>query len=228
MMTLPITLAGRFTCTIEALLKVVADLGNRRRMHGPLLIAIWNRIRRLSTRFLRLWALYQAGKLRPPRVRARPAAARPERPPRSPSLLPAQRFLWLVKLIQETAGFGVMLGDLLRTEPEIEALVQTAPQAGRVLRPLCAMLGLVPPEWLRLPPRPRRARKPRAASSPSPARRALGPRDGPSAVGADVTKLSSVAYGHFLHPENEKHPVGIRPPNRIGYARSRWPPKNPD
>jgi hypothetical protein len=161
-MTHPMSPADRFTCTIETLLKVVAGLGHRRRMHGPLVVAIWGRIRRLSNRFLRFWALYQAGKLRPPRVRARPAAPRPQRLPRPVSLLPPQRFYWLAKLIQETAGFGVMLGDLLRTEPEIEAMVRAAPQTGRVLRPLCAMLGLAPPEWLRLPARPRPVRKPRA------------------------------------------------------------------
>jgi hypothetical protein len=174
-MTQPMPLADRFTCTIKTLLKVVADLGNRRRMHGPLVVAIWGRIRRLSNRFLRFWALYQAGKLRPPRVRARPVVPRPERPPRPPSLLPPQRFYWLAKLIQETAGFGAMLEDLLRTEPEIEAMERAAPQAGRVLRPLCAMLGLVPPEWLRLPKRVRRrggATRPASAARLRPATRA--------------------------------------------------------
>jgi hypothetical protein len=41
-------------------------------------------------------------------------------------------------------------------DPEMAALVAEAPQLGRTLRPLCRMLAVKPPAWLRLPRRPRR------------------------------------------------------------------------
>jgi hypothetical protein len=38
--------------------------------------------------------------------------------------------------------------------PEMAEFVAAAPEAGRIVRPLCRMLGQRPPEWLRLPRRP--------------------------------------------------------------------------
>jgi hypothetical protein len=40
-------------------------------------------------------------------------------------------------------------------DPETAALVAGAPRLGRVLRPLCRMLAVKPPNWLRLPRRAR-------------------------------------------------------------------------
>ena len=37
----------------------------------------------------------------------------------------------------------------------MQDFVQAAPQAGRLLRPLCRMLGLIVPDYLRLPARPK-------------------------------------------------------------------------
>jgi hypothetical protein len=46
--------------------------------------------------------------------------------------------------------------EKLVEDPELQALVAAAPQLGRVLRPLCHMLAVKLPPWLRLPRRPRR------------------------------------------------------------------------
>jgi hypothetical protein len=42
----------------------------------------------------------------------------------------------------------------------------------------------------------------------------------------DVSKLSRMAYANLVHPDDREDRTGWRPPNRIGYARPRWPPKN--
>jgi hypothetical protein len=42
--------------------------------------------------------------------------------------------------------------------PETPPLVTDAPQLGSVLRPMCQMLAVKPPAWLRLPRRPRPSR----------------------------------------------------------------------
>jgi hypothetical protein len=52
------------------------------------------------------------------------------------------------------------LEELLE-DPEMASLVAGAPRLGRELRPLCRMLAVKPPEWLRLPRRaPRRVEPP--------------------------------------------------------------------
>ena len=43
----------------------------------------------------------------------------------------------------EAAGYGSQLAALL-AEPELQALLLAAPAAGRILRPLCRMLGVEP------------------------------------------------------------------------------------
>ena len=52
------------------------------------------------------------------------------------------------------------LHDLLQHD-HTRAFVAAAPQAGRLLRPLCTALAVEQPAWLKLPPRPRKPRKPR-------------------------------------------------------------------
>ncbi len=52
------------------------------------------------------------------------------------------RFGWLVRLAGwEAAGFGSQLRAVLQT-PEMVALLEASPQAGRILRPVCRMLAL--------------------------------------------------------------------------------------
>ena len=51
---------------------------------------------------------------------------------------------WLVRALGwEVAGFGSQLEALI-AEPEMQALLARVPAAGRLLRPLCRMLGVSP------------------------------------------------------------------------------------
>ena len=83
--------------------------------------------------------------------------------PRAPAL--PRKFGWLVIAGKhQAAGYASQLQHLL-AEPEMAALLDAAPQARRVLRPLCRALAIDLP-WTVTPPRPPKPRKPRPKPAP--------------------------------------------------------------
>lgn len=136
---------------------------------APVLTLAYHRINRMVRRLDRLVAHWQAGTLpkpRPSRTR-QPRRKQPDSDQPMPPRLPRGR-AWLVRLVQPTAQLAGQVETFLAT-PETRALVEAAPQAGRLLRPLCRALGIAPPDWLRLPARPRPPRKPRTKPPRPPA-----------------------------------------------------------
>ena len=125
-------------------------------------------LQRKKHRFARLAALIREGKTpapfapRAPRSAtpsADPPAAAPTPKPRLPS-----RLDWLSARMREVwrdkYDYWNFLGrgafEQLLADPELQALHDAAPdQVGRLVRPLCAMLGYREPAWLK---RPRRKR----------------------------------------------------------------------
>jgi len=184
------------------------------RAAGPLSSLIWGRLCGMRRRFIDLAARVQAGTLpakrppRPPPASPRPATPRPAAVPDQPRL-PPQSSGWLLRQVPEPHHVAYWRGPLEQflADPETIAQVAAAPQTGRILRPLCRMLNVVPPEYLRLPPRPRRKRPPRPK-----------PPLTPEQVDAKVARMSRMAYANMINP-NDPDPSGIRPPNRIGYGR---------
>jgi hypothetical protein len=89
--------------------------------------------------------------------------------PGTSSLRLPRSFGWLVRLGSEAACYRSQLQYLL-SDPEIAALLAAAPQVGRVLRPLCHMLGLRVRQWpaLCLPVRRQPARLPPPSGDPEP------------------------------------------------------------
>jgi hypothetical protein len=172
--------AASFAPLIEGLCQAVAAGGARGRLAGPLVILVWVRLRRLAGRFARLAARLQSGALPAPghSRRGRPAATRS--PPDPAKRLP-QGFGWLVRLAPEAAAGASQLRHLL-AEPEMAALIAAAPQMGRLLRPLCRMLGVDPPPGLgaphgTAPPQPpARPAHPAAPVGPPPALPRRAPR----------------------------------------------------
>ncbi len=173
----------------EARLVRVVHLGTRtfavRPLPGalpPLPAKIWvllfDRVTRLAQRFEALFQRWQAGTLprhrlhaartppqspahSPTQSLAQPGPAAPPRPPRLP-----RAFGWVNRRIPESAPpTGYLQALLHEREAELREFLADAPQAGRLLRPLCHALGLRPPAWLALPPPPR---SPRARSSRPP------------------------------------------------------------
>jgi hypothetical protein len=82
----------------------------------------------------------------------------------SPTRLPRGRG-WIIRRIPEAGPSAGALHDLLQ-QPDTRDFIEAAPQAARLLRPLCHGLGIDQPAWLKLPPRPRKPRKPRPPREP--------------------------------------------------------------
>jgi hypothetical protein len=143
------TLATCFSLILAGLRAAIAPVAARDRARTTLLVLLWGRLARMATRFERLFARWRAGTL--PRPRPARAGQRTRRQPHPH--LPANP-AWLVAMVRETAPMASQLQHLL-AHPDIADFLAAAPQAGRILRPLCHMLGLPRPPALPPPPRKR-------------------------------------------------------------------------
>ena len=131
-----------------------------------MLVLVWGRIGRMANRFDNLFAHWRAGTLPKPR----PSRAGAPIMLRETARFPTGR-AWLVHVVgYEAAGRASQLQHLL-ANPDMAEFLQAAPQAGRILRPLCHMLGIDPPiEATRALPPPL---KPPTPARSGPARRPL-------------------------------------------------------
>jgi hypothetical protein len=88
---------------------------------------------------------------------------------------------WLYKRLPMSAGIlRSMLEPLIVELPEMRRFVAEVPQAGRLLRPMCQMVGMRPPAWLALP---KRVRVRGARGHPSPCNLSCaGSAKGPSGI----------------------------------------------
>jgi len=179
-MNLPLSfipLAHWLTLIVAGLQKAAAARAGRDHAVAPLVTLLWTRLARLTARFDALVARLTAGHSpagRPaaparPRIRfARKAPAAGLRLPRSQA--------WLIRLLPgEAASYGCQLQALL-ADLQMAALLAAAPEAGRILRPLCRLLAIAPEGLLVLPSA---AGKP--APKPRPAKPAPPPEP-PSAI----------------------------------------------
>ncbi len=157
------SLADRFT-TIMRLLRQTLGAPDYARFDLTLKWAVWHRISRLSHRFRPL-----SFNPRPPRPR-KPSAKREPAPEPAPASakrreLPRQQG-WL---LQTFPGHHIpyVRGHLIRflEDPDIISLHTENPRVSRVLRPICHMLAIPLPDYLKL------ERKPRPKPEPKPARR---------------------------------------------------------
>jgi hypothetical protein len=157
-----------FSFILTGLQAAIAVVSARERHLTVLLVAVWGRIGRMRVRLERLIALWRAGMLPQPRA-SRACVARDG--VRTLPVLPVLPVLpaapaWLVAAVQEAAGFGAQLEQMLSQDECVEFLV-AVPQARRILRPLCRMLGvgvkpgrrrLARPVWVLPTPGPAPAR----------------------------------------------------------------------
>lgn len=181
-----LTPADRFALIIEGLRRAVAARAAAERMAGPLLVPVWCWLRRIASRFAVLAARLPASTLAAAASARRPASPRCSAARRSPPPDRARRIpresAWLVRLVPEAASAASQLRHLL-SDPAMVALIAAAPQTGRILRPLCRMLGVGPPLGLLAPAPATAAAAPRpAAAGPAPPRVSLAgrPRRKPS------------------------------------------------
>ena len=173
--TLP-PLIERFALIIEALCQAAAARSARGWVAVAIANLIWMRLRRTGARFAKLAARVRSGEL--PAAARRSASGASDQPSdfraerqakRRRSDRPAERLprglAWLLRLVPEAAVYGSQLNHLL-SDPEMVALLEAAPQMGRLLRPLCQMLGIRLSEHpLLLRPRKRATASPAGASA---------------------------------------------------------------
>ena len=127
-----------FSNLLSGLQAAIAVVAARERALTVLLVAVWGRIGRISKRLERLIALWRAGMLPAPRVRrGRVPGTQVSKPV---SVIPATPG-WLLVAVREAAPFGAGLESML-SEAECVEFLAAAPQARRLLRPLCRMLGV--------------------------------------------------------------------------------------
>ena len=125
-----------FSTILTNLQAAIAAVAAREPALTALLGLVWSRVARMAARLERLVALWRVGKL--PKARAsRAGIARPTgvrvRYPTTPG--------WLAAEVWEARAYGSQLAHAL-TEAEMVAFLAAVPQAGRILRPLCRMLGV--------------------------------------------------------------------------------------
>ena len=172
------TSADRFEFLIDYLCELVAAVGARHKLTVSVIELIRTRIWRLGVRFARLAEQIRTGTLAAMApVRSRSALRPPEGSSRAPSVLPQQRG-WLLRWIPEVELSAVNQMEWMLALPDMKELIAATPQMGRILRPLCVMLGVSLPAALRLPRRARVrsaevvASEPAPAPEPAPAQRA--------------------------------------------------------
>ncbi len=140
-LTLP-PLTDRFSLSIDGLWRAVAAMIAGGRTQAAMFMLIVTRIRRIETRVLALVAAIRAGRVRGGWVvEARAMRLRALAPPPASLKLP-RRFAWLCVLVPyHAAGYASQLRHLL-ADPEMVALLAATPRLGKILRPLCQMLGI--------------------------------------------------------------------------------------
>ena len=133
------SVADRIALTLAGLCRAVAARVAHGAMAEAMILLVWQRIQRIDRRLQGLLRRFQEGRL-VLRPAGRPGARGASRARRM-ALLP-RRFGWLLPLVPgEAACFAGQIREML-AEPEMVALLAAAPQAGRVLGPLCRMLGI--------------------------------------------------------------------------------------
>jgi hypothetical protein len=135
-------------------------------LEAKLGILLHRRVGEVAGRIERMLLRFRAGRLWRMPARTAHAVRRGRTAGCGPAL--PRRFGWLVKIGgYRAAGYRAQLEMALQT-PEMSALLAAAPQAGRIMRPLCRALAL---EWPTPEPKPEkiqtfRVRKPRPKPEP--------------------------------------------------------------
>ncbi len=141
-------LALRLTIILTALATHIAHAFLRHPTRAPLILPLWRYLTRSARRFAALLAHIAAGRLPCTQKRTPHSGPRPINFPTAHG--------WLVADLRHEAAIRAGQLATLLAEPAMAEILAAAPQAARLLRPLCRMLGL-----------PTIAR-PRAAPTPPP------------------------------------------------------------
>ena len=160
-------LALAFADIIRGICAIIGHHAQRAGSMAPQLGFVHYFLFRTVYRLDQLVKRWRAGTLPKPR----PSRAGKTRAARPRLALPGRRG-WLIHHAQPTAQYRMQV-EMFLADPELQALVAAAPQAGRLFRPLCRLLLIDLPEYLRPPARPPRLRPPRPPAPKRPRRDTL-------------------------------------------------------
>ncbi len=132
------------SAVIRALRGSLGGWGVRGLLGAALVLLVYRRLGEIISRIEGLAARFQAGRVLRwgPRVETTATVPAVPRERGTAERIWPRGFGWLVKAAGwQAAGFGSQLRAVLET-PEMVALLTAAPEAARVLRPLCRMLAI--------------------------------------------------------------------------------------
>jgi hypothetical protein len=176
----------------------VRDPANQARL-GLMVTRVW----RLKQRLEALYNRFRTGTL--PARRAQPSRAGQAAKPWPARVYVSGKRAWLVAICGwQTAGAAGQLQHWL-THPDMPNFLAVAPQAGRHLRPLLHALGLQCPDYLKLPPRPRKPRVPKA--SPKPGRPRQTPERGFTRAQIDQMSAADLRAHYGRLPPHANLPI---------------------
>jgi hypothetical protein len=144
--TLRTGLAEWLTLIIEGLREALGVRAEKDLSVAPLMLLAWSRLGELSGRFARLFAAFQQGRLAAGHTGPFGGRRKREKHEAGDSSLPSRlpsKFGWLVEAAPESAEFIPEMQAWLE-HPDLPSLLAEAPQAERLLNPLCRMLGIKP------------------------------------------------------------------------------------
>jgi hypothetical protein len=140
--------AGRIALIADALGRAVGVAAGRRLMSGAMSLLVFARIMRARTLLLALLERVRVGGIRVSVPRAAPRAA-------DPGVLMASRvdplprgFGWLCAMVPSDAATYAGQLQIVLAEPGMAELLANCPQALRILRPLCRMLGIARADYV--------------------------------------------------------------------------------
>jgi hypothetical protein len=175
----------------------------------PIFRLLWARFHRTAARFEFLFTRWCEGRLPAPRnpaPRNPDAEPRPEREPGANDPLPVlpRQHGWLARLVPQAETFGTQLRYLL-TDPDLATFLAEVPQAGRMLLPLCRMLGVKPLPQMRPLKRPKPAPTPTEQPAEHP------PPRPPSAAPPSAAKLAKQARKRWFAENIAPRPRPLMP-----------------
>ena len=147
---------------LTGLCAVIAAAFDRHPIFVYILNDLWTRLNRAKQRFTRVMDNLHAG--RKPRP-SRPGTAAGAVGGMPPAKLP-NGYGWLIRAIPYKAAAYLCLLEHIFARPGVEDLIKSSPEAQRILRPICHMLGMKPAFLAR--PRTPRAKKPEAPAPITP------------------------------------------------------------
>ncbi len=150
------------------LMYMIADRVNRLRGTAePVFMVVYLRVTAMHRRLNRLWEKWRNNALPKPR---KPRPGRAYKPNPNRPKFPHRRAWLFERFGYETLVSGEAFSKLMTTDPDVIRFLAEVPQAGRILRPLCHMLGIDPPAAIKRDPPPRKPRPKKPKPAPPPPR----------------------------------------------------------